>query len=135
MKLRASTGAVNSKIYLAQNAGDVQYWENSTFHCQGSGSTQAIFVGSAANQQPTEVTFNNCTVHFASSNNYITLISTRFRWLDGSLSTDGTGPNNLIALTSTGEGIDGIISGVDLSALETTSNLIKSGTAQSGRVH
>lgn len=123
----------NASLIISDGAGDVQRHTDSVFEIGTTGISSYIKVGSDLNQAGTAVTFEGVNLKFGSTAQALVVYSTKFRWRGGGLAAGTTAPNNLIGIGSQSEAADIDASGLDLSLLSTTSNII-SNIVQVGKV-
>lgn len=132
MTFKAGTSG-NASIRFAMLQGNIQRHVNSTFLINVAGSGSFFVIGTAAQQNPSAVTFENVNLKFGNNAQRVQVYSSRFRWHGGGLAAGSTAPTDLFQFASPNEGADVEVSGLDLSLLATTSNLIQSNISQVGR--
>ena len=132
MMFRAGTSG-NASIRFAMLAGNMQRHVNSSFLINVAGTGSFIVIGTAAQQNPSAVTFENVNLKFGNSAQRVQVYSSRFRWIGGGLAAGSAAPTDLFQFASPNEGADVEVSGLDLSLLASTSNLIQSNISQVGR--
>lgn len=131
--VEAGSGYVTVAIRQAAVGNQMQTFRNCDLVVGGTGLSSGIGIGTSANTFPSQVTWENCDIKLPGTDQEINIVSTRFEWCGGSaLSGTGTPSIALFQCTSSGEGHDIRISGVDFSNFASTLQLFNV-TGQSGR--
>jgi hypothetical protein len=135
MVVSSGTGSVNAELRMCFTGGQLQTYRNCDFLMNVTGSGAGLFIGTTGNAPPSRLIWENCDLSFGGVGQEISLISARFTWNGGSvLSGSGTPAIALFQCTSTGEGVNIQVSGVDFSNFASTLSLInltgESGSAQ-----
>ncbi len=119
----AGDGLSAAIFRIGNSAGDSQYYENCSFRLGGSNSANRIYVVNASGSNPPLVKWKNVTVRFAGAAQAISVNGGFFEWEGGSIAAGGTNVTSLIT-SSTSGAATALISGVDLSGLSSTANLV-----------
>lgn len=132
ISLISASGGVNSTITLGSGVQDVQTWESCYFKCQGNGTGARLILGSASNQNASQLKFINCdfSINNTTVNAYVT--NAHVEWNGGSFVAQSNLPTDLIHFYSTSEGAAVFFNSFDFSALGSTFNLVDTGSVQSG---
>lgn len=114
-------GTDNTSILMATGANDVQMYEQCTFYLRGSGPGRINVTGSANNFP--KVYWKNCNVKFNGSSQMLSMTHVNFIWEGGSFLVGAAQPSIAFRSSSATRGAVALISGVDLSALDSGVNL------------
>lgn len=119
----AGAGANNGQIQQATN-GEKQVYESCKFIIAGSGTSATLAAASSAD--PAHVTWKNCDVKFAAAGSGLNTIGAELVWEGGSILSGSAALTNLFRTNTSpaGRSLIATVSGVDLSNLGTSANLV-----------
>jgi hypothetical protein len=125
LTMTVGSGANNATITLVSTVAAMQFFKLCKFRIAGTATSTRISVGSASGAVGSAVRWRDCDARFGNASQGF-LIAASFTWEGGSIEAGGTAITTMLNMGATFRTGTVTISGVDLSNLSSTANLIGS---------